>query len=170
MLSIKTFEEGLEAIENTYANKKFTVKYNEKQYAQWYKLLSNLTDEAFMNATDEWCASEDTLPAPSNIIELSVRLRPQDNTVNITKNKEYCKHCQDTGFIRFHKFSNVLQRNYEYIACCICDMGEQTKSLYKFPQASREKLSLMESVPKHQSVPQPVKANIDKLVEQFSMI
>lgn len=168
MLLKSKFEEGLDSIENTYISKKFSVKYNESQYNQWYKILKELTDEAYIKAVDEWCANYSTMPSPADILGMANRLRPQDNSVKMPKNKEKCPHCGDTGFVKFCVKDEKADRYYDYYACCVCEMGEFAHTQYPFPQANRNKLNMMSTIP--QPKPKEVKKeSIEELVKRFSL-
>jgi hypothetical protein len=164
MLSMNAFNEGIEAIENTYVNRRFHL--GDPQTAQWYKMLKNTTDEAFLNAVDEWCSTKNTLPAPSDILDTCGRLRCVDNSVEIPKNKEHCKICNDEGVFSGRYFNKDMQTTYEYVCCCICEAGEYCHMIYALPQVDRNKLSMLQQVPKAEK--EKVEPKIDRLVKQMS--
>lgn len=167
MLSMDAMYKGIDDLENTYIGKRFSL--NDKQLNQWYKLLKGLTDEAYLNAIDEWCSMHNTLPAPSDILGIAGRLRPQDNSVNITKNEEHCEFCKDTGVVKFTQYNNYLQQRYDYVACCVCEMGEQAKQLYPFPQAKRERLEELLKAEKAIFKPASYKESVETLMNKFSV-
>ncbi len=167
MLSMDAMYKGIDDLENTYISKRFSL--NDKQLNQWYKLLKCLTDAAYLEAVDEWCSTRNSLPAPADILEIAGRLRPIDNTVNIAKNREHCKHCGDTGFIKFSSPNSYLQHRYDYVACCVCEMGEQAKELYPFRQADKGKLEALFKAKESIFNPLACRESVETLVDKFSM-
>ncbi len=84
------------------------------------------------------------------------------------KDKDKCPECGDTGFVKFCVKDEKADRYYDYYACCVCEMGEFAHTQYPFPQANRNKLSMMSTVP--QPKPQEVeKESIEELVKRFSL-
>ncbi len=165
---MSVFEEGLDNLEATFINKKITVKYNDNQYKQWYKLLKELQDETYLDAIDAWCSSKNVLPAPADIIEMAGRNRVTvDNTVVIPKNTEHCDLCKNTGLISINYKHRELNAIYECVCCCICDAGNYCHSIYQLPQVNRDKLNLIQQAP---NAPKTnLQNNVSRLVKQMSI-
>lgn len=171
MLSMNVFQEGINNVQATYASKRFNL--DEKQLTQWYKLLKPLTDEAYLEAVDEWCATRDSLPAPSNILEIAGRMRPQDNTVEIPKNTKHCSACGNRGIVSQIEFNRVMNRDYEVLYACVCEAGAYYRDKGYFKTITKEDWSMGKKhktfTPKENIKPKEI-PNINKLAEQFSMI
>ena len=131
MLSMDAMYKGIDDIENTYVNRRFSL--NDKQLNQWYKLLKGVTDEAYLNAVDEWCSTQNTLPSPADILEIIGRFKPQDNTIEIPQNKEHCSACGNRGVISQIEYNDKLNTEYEMLYACVCEAGEyyRDKGLFK---------------------------------------
>ena len=171
MLSMDAMYKGIDEIENTYVNKRFSL--NDKQLNQWYKLLKNLTDEAYLGAIDEWCMTKDTLPSPSNILEIAGRMRPQDNTVEVPKNTKHCSACGNRGVIAQIEFNKKLNRDYEVLYACLCEAGEyyRDKGWFKTIEKTDWENGKIHKTYTPNSVEESKKpVNINKLAEQFTMI
>lgn len=170
MLDINVFEEGLDEIEGTYLAKKFTVKYNDLYYKTWYKHLQGLTNEQYLDAIDNWCATNSSLPTPADILTNAGKLRTTvDNTVQIPQNKEYCRYCKNTGLISFKYKHSKLNKIYEQVVCCICDAGEYCKSIYQLPQLNRAKLDLVVEPPKPKIENKDIESITTNLAHQMSI-
>ena len=168
MLDYQVFVEGLKEIENTYVNKRFHL--SDEQEKQWYKILSQLTNEGFMSAVNEWVYSENNLPCPADIINKAGRLRPLDNSVNIPKNEKHCEICGDTGFMHGRYYNKKMERSYEYVCCCICDMGNWAKEHYPLPQADPNRVSqLKTAIEKNPYKGDDLKSDVKKIIEQMTI-
>ena len=144
MVELPVFHQGLKEILDTYEGKRFTVLDNQDKFKQWYKILKHLNEKAFIEAVEEWCRTKSVLPQPSDILETASRLRNIDNSVEVPKNTEHCSICQDTGFVKGYYTHKLLQRKYEYVACCICEAGQYCHSIYDLPQISKDKLAYVQ--------------------------
>ena len=171
MLSMDAMYKGIDDIENTYVNRRFNL--NDKQLNQWYKLLKTLTDEAYLEAVDEWCATRDSLPAPSNILEIAGRMRPQDNTVEIPKNTKHCSACGNRGIVSQIEFDRVMNRDYEVLYACVCDAGahyRDTGCFKTITKADWERGKRHKTFTPEGNTKPKEKLSMERFAEQFSMI
>lgn len=170
MLDTQVFQEGIEEIQNTYISKRFTVVDNQNQWRQWYKILKPLSNNAFSEAVSEWCMTKSTLPSPSDIIELANKHRNVDNSVEIPKNKDNCNICRNTGLIKGYFKHQLLKKEYEYVACCICEAGEYCHSIYALPQIKKEKLNYLQKLEgnnKEKNIQEEIKRVTQQMTMQF---
>lgn len=171
MLSMDAMYKGIDDLENTYINKRFSL--NDKQLNQWYKLLKGLTDDAYLNAIDEWCSMHNTLPAPSDILDIAGRLRPQDNSVVVPKNIKHCSACGNRGIIAQIETNKYMNRDYEVVYACLCEAGQYYRDKGWFKTITKEDWSRGKVhktyTPNNTDEPRPP-VNVNKLVEQFTMI
>lgn len=146
MLSMSVFQQGINDIQATYVSKRFNP--DDRQLTQWYKLLKGLTDDAYLSAIDEWCATKSALPSPSELIESANRLRNIDNTPQIPKNAERCSICHDEGVISHKHYDKEMKSTYEYVVCCVCEAGQYCHSIYDLPQLNPSKVGNLKTAPK----------------------
>jgi hypothetical protein len=170
-MELKVFDEGLEMIEATYMNKKFTVKYNDNFYNQWYKLLKILPNEAYIKAVETWCMTSNNIPTPSDIISTAnVTSSMGGNQVNIPKNQTHCELCGDTGFVHGKYYDTAMEHGYEYVGVCVCEAGQYCKQNYALPQLDMNKADLLHKAPKvTPKQKEEIKKQIALPAEQFKI-
>ena len=171
MLSMDAMYKGIDDIENTYVNRRFNL--NDKQLNQWYKLLKGVSDEAYLDAVDEWCSSQNTLPSPADILAIIGRMKPQDNTVEIPKNTEHCSACGNRGLVSQIEFDTKLNRDYEVLYACVCNAGAYYRDKGLFKTITKELWNKGKEhktfTPKENEKVAKETPDITRLVKQFSM-
>ena len=123
-MTIDEFTETLEKLENFYNPKE---KMTDEQKRIWFENLKTMSIERFKYITANLYKTSKFMPKLADVFELNTTIGNIEKKPN--NNKEFCKKCNNTGYIIYKQVLQNGNRNivYDYGAICDCNRKKQYK-------------------------------------------